>query len=284
MKAYAFPVLVVAATLLAGCPLNPGGLEDSNDSAAPSPQPKMPGWEEADPNAAGKARRYRLIVTVRLTTVEVPVGTASGSEEIWSYLDEEPVRTVGSGSLGRNGLRVGLGRTGSWPDLARVLKRMTGRSPRQQLVAATPGDPLPVVLKERQDVGTIFTFHDDRTLTGRDYPPGDYVLAMACTLNEDDLSRILITAVPQVRTTRRQPGFEMGVKGPAMTLRAEVFNFTPLTFQLEVPAKGFLVVGPGANARNPSSVGHHFLVRKKEGMEFETLLVLHPEVLAAPLK
>ena len=51
-----------------------------------------------------------------------------------------------------------------------------------------------------------------------------------------------------------------------------------------MPAKGFLVIGPGANARNPTSVGYHFLVKKRQGMEFETLLVLVPEVFAAPLR
>jgi hypothetical protein len=281
MKRYAFPLLLASAAMLAGCP---GGLSDPNAPPGASGMPKMPGREDADANDPTRPRRVKLVVTIRLTTVEVPVGTASGSEDVWSYLDEEPIRAVRSASLGRNGLRVGLGRSGNWPDLVRVLKRMTGRSPKQQLVASVPGDPLPIVLKERQQTQTIFTFHDDRTLSGRDFPPGDYVLAVVCTLDEDDASRILMTAMPQIRSTRRQASFAIGKAGPAMIMRPQVFNFPSLTFQLGIPAKGFLVIGPGANARNPTSVGHHYLVKKREGMEFETLLVLHPEVLAAPMK
>ena len=285
MKRYAFPLLLAAAAAPVGCLPQPDTPGKPNGTSSQLVQAKMPGRENADPNGEGaKPRRFRLIVTVELTTVEVPVGTASGSEEVWSYLDEEPIRVLRSANLGRNGLRVGLGLKGSRPDLARVLKRMTGRSPKRQMAAAGPGDPLPIVLKERQDTRTIFTFHDDRTLSGRDYPGGDYLLAVVCTLDEDDSSRILLTAMPQIRTTKRHAGFQIGEKGPTMVIRPQVFDFTPLTFQLDVPAEGYLVIGPGVNARNPMSVGHHFLIRKKEGMEFETLLVLSPKVLAAPMK
>jgi len=282
MNRLAATLLAVLSAVLGGCPADPTGL-------GPNPlvgNRRMPG--RIDPNDArsgtAKPGRYVLVARLRLVTIEVPVGTASGSEEIWSYLDEEPVSAIRSASLGRNGLRVGLGREDSWPDLARIFKRMTGRSPKQNLVVAVPGDPLPIVLKERQQIQTIFTFYDDRTLSGADYPPGDNVLAVVCTLNEDDLSKLMITVMPQVRSTRHRTRFVMGQTGPRMVSTAEVFNFPHLTFRLTVPSKDFLVIGPGAHSRRPTSVGHHFLVKKKEGMEFETLLVLIPEVFAAPAR
>ena len=285
MKRAVFLLSIAAVGMLAGCPPLTGLEGDPNPPPASPEAPKMPG-RGSDPNTGEtpEPKRVRLVVTVRVTAVNVPLGMASGSEEIWSYLDEEPIRLHRAANLGRNGFRVGLGRKGSWPDLARVLKRLTGRAPKQQVTAAVPGDPMPIVLKERQEPRTIFTFHDDRTLSGQDYPAGDYILAVACTLNEDDASRLLLTAMPQVRTTRRKAGFEMGKKGPAMVMKAQVFNFPEMTFQLLVPADGYLVIGPGINARNPVSIGHHFLTHEREGIEFETLLVLHPKVLAAPLK
>ena len=233
---------------------------------------------------AGKPKGYRLVVTMRLTTIEVPIGTASGSEEIWSYLDEEPIKAVRAVNLGRNGLRVGLGQKDGLGDLQRIFRRMTGQSPKQDMVATLPGDPLPFVLKERQDEQTIFTYRNDRTLSGKDYPAGDCVLAMVCTLDEDDATKVLITAVPQVRTTRRETHFVMVDGEPQVIAEAETLPFSEMTFQIMVPAKGFLVIGPGANSRNPVSVGHHFLVRKKEGVEFERVLVVIPEVLAAPMR
>jgi len=255
--------------------------------ASPTTMPRAAGPSASQPDAAGgasKAKQFRLIVKIRMATIEVPVGTASGSEEIWSYLDEEPVSAVRSVSLGRNGIRVGLGRDGAWPDLAAAFKRMTGQAPSQSVLAAMPNDPLQIILRQHQGEATIFTFRDDRTLHGRDYPVGDYLLAVACTLDEDDLSKVMLTAVPQVRSTARLPAYVMSPLGPQLVNQPETFSLSDLTFRLMVPPKGFIVIGPGANARNPSTAGYHFLTHKREGVEFETLLVLMPEVLAATIR
>jgi len=93
----------------------------------------------------------------------------------------------------------------------------------------------------------------------------------------------MFTALPQVRSTARTTRYETSPLGPQLVSRPDLFSLDDLTFQLMVPPKGFLVIGPGANARNPSTVGHHFLTLKKEGVEYETILVLTPEVVAAPI-
>jgi hypothetical protein len=270
------PMAAPAPAAAPASPAAPAGAAGNVASAAKILNPTT--------SPAGKPKGYRMVITMRLTTIEVPIGTASGSEEIWSYLDEEPVKAVRAVNLGRNGLRVGLGRKDGLGDLQRIFKRMTGQSPMQSMVATIPGDPLPIVMKEHQGEQTIFTYHNDRTLSGKDYPPGDYVLAVACTLDEDDPSKVLITATPQVRSTRRETHFIMDGGVPQMITESETLPFSEMTFQVMVPAKGFLVIGPGANSRNPTSVGYHFLVRKKEGVEFESMLVMIPEVLAAPMR
>jgi hypothetical protein len=287
MRGCAFLLVTVLAAAPVGCPSVPGESDGPGGAArGVGSLPIMPGDANSGPsgNGSGKPKRYQIVVTLKLTNIEVPVGTASGSEEVWSYLEEEPVRSIDSANLGRNGFRVGLGRAGSWPDLVTVFKRMTGRSPKQSLVATMPGAPLPIILKEKQSTETIFTSHGDRTVTGRDYPPGDYLLAVVCTLDEDDLSKVLITAMPQVRGAKSRKTFAMAEDGPSIVVKSEVYDFAPLVFQLMIPPKGFVVIGPGANSRNPICAGHHFLVRKKEGMEFETLLVLTPEVFATPVR
>ncbi len=291
MKRRLFWLLISA--FAAGLPGCEPGLSDAGNAGAPAIPPSpttmpraggYPAGLVTPPAGAAKSNQFKLVVRIRMAIIEVPIGTASGSEEIWSYLDEEPISTVRSVSLGRNGIRVGLGRDGTWPDLAAVFKRMTGRAPSQSILAAMPNDPLQIVLREHQDEATIFTFRDDRTLRGQDYPVGDYMLTIACTLDEDDISKMMLTAVPQVCSSARQTKFVMSPAGPQMVSQPETYSFSDLTFQLMIPPKGFIVIGPGANARNPSTVGHHFLTHKREGVEFEMLLVLIPEVLAAPIR
>ena len=284
MKTLTFWLLIAAAAHLPACePTIPGATGQAVDPASTAGGADRDGNATTRPASPGLPRDLKLIVTVRMATIEVPAGTVSSSEEVWSYLDEEPVTARRSVSLGRNGVRVGLGRQGAWPDLAEVLKRMTGHVPTQSTMAAMPNDPFQIILKQHQPESTIFTFRDDRTLRGRDYPLGDYLLTLSFTLDEDDASEVMLSAVPQVRSARRVTKYVMSPMGPKMVNKPEVFRLDDLSFGLRIPHKGFLVIGPGANARNPSTVGHHFLTRQREGVEYETLLVLVPEVVAAPI-
>lgn len=149
---------------------------------------------------------------------------------------------------------------------------------------APPGNPVQIELKRLQPVQTIFTFRNDRTLCGRDYPPGDNLLTICSTLDEDDPSTVLITGVPQVRSTGRRPQIvNDGAGGLRMVEQPVLFSLSPLTFQVSIPAGSLLVIGPGSASRRPTSAGHHFLVHRKKGVEFETVLVVIPEVFATPL-
>ncbi len=244
----------------------------------PSTRPIMPGDGRS---GNGPNDTYLLVVRLELASIEVPAGMASGSEEIWSYLDEEAVREVRSPSLGFNGLRIGRGQPASWPDLARVLRAMTGRKLKETTIVAIPGRPVPIVLKSAQPAQTIFLFKADQTLWGRDYPPGDNLLTIVCTLDEEDPSKVQITGLPQVRTRYRKPRF-VRRGGFMMVSRPDILSLPQLTFHVTVPQESFLVIGPGAQSARPSSVGHRFLVKEKDGVEFETVLIIKPQAFATP--
>ncbi len=228
--------------------------------------------------------RFIFVVRVRIASVEVPVGMASASEEIWSYLDEEPVEAVHSTGLVQNGLRVGVGVKESFADIVRVLKRMTGKKFSENNFLNVPGETMPIVLSQSQESQTIFTFHDDMTLTGANYPDGDNLLSVICTLDEDDPSAVVLTAVPQIRSAHHMPFIENETGKPNLTTKPLVYSFNLLTFQTRLEKGSFLVIGPSYESRRPLSLGYHFLVRQKEGVEFETVFVLIPEVFAAPVK
>lgn len=284
LRTYA-TVVLLSGLLIAGC--NMPRRSDGRDPA-PATQPAvalMPGVDpnnepSSDPNRLGS---YMMVVRLKLVTIEVPVGQASGSEEIWSYLDEEPVRTSHPGMLSRNGMRAGVGKRSSWPDLAKVIKKLTGSAPQQNVAVALPGDPLPIVLKERLGEQSVFLFHEDRTLSGSDYPPGDNILALACTLDQDDRRRVFLSAVPQIRTSYRKARYVVSDTGATVSAQPIYYPFSSLTFQASLTSGDFVVLGPGAQSRRATSVGHRFLVRDKEGVEFETLIVIMPEAVAAPL-
>ncbi len=276
MKRFAIVLTTAAAALSAGCPADPKSTNVVSSSTT------APNLTEVKADSRFDPTTHMLLVRIKSVQIEMPVGTASESEEIWSYLDEEPVGAVRGAALGRNGLRVGTGHQDSWPDLAKVLKQMTGRSFRHGVKLRKPAIPAVFELNERDRVATIFTSHANRSLSGADYPAGRDLLSILCTIDEDEPSTVLVTASLQIESARRRPKFSAPSGGVMLKVQPTIYNFPELTFQLSVPTKDFLVIGPSAGARRSTSIGHHFLVLERAGAKFERVIVLTPEVVTAP--
>ena len=269
-------LLIALLAGLSGCTGWPGA--PAPPPAAAKSRPFMP-VDAAGDIAQGE---YLMVVQIRLAIIELPAGTISNSEEIWSYLDEEAVAAGRSGDLGRNGLRAAVGSMDVLPDLERILKQMAGREISYRTVATVPAEPAPIVLKERQGEQHIFTFNVDRTLSGSMYPPGDDVLTLSCSVNRDDPSTIHVSAVPQIRSTAAKMGVVENPTGPALTPIKDIYSFSDLALRAPVPNKGLLVIGPGQRSQDPYSLGHHFLTDSRQGVRYETVVVMIPELFAAP--
>ena len=263
----------------AGC--KPSESRPRNRFAGLGEPVRMPGTLAAADDATVS---YMPMIKVRLVTIQVPVGTASDSEELWSCLNEEAVDLSRSGGLGVNGFRIGLAPREGWGELSGLLKRMTGRRQVEHLLRSLPGNPLHITIKQHQPIQTVFLFHEDRTLSGSDYPPGDNLLTIVCTFDEDDPNRVIVAGCPQIRSTRHTSHIVRRRGKIARTSRRVIFPFLPLAFRLTIQSGDLIVIGPGPGALRPSSVGHHFLVDGNGGIESETVLVLIPEVELAPVK
>jgi len=226
-----------------------------------------------------------FVVEVRVIPVEVPVGIASGSEKLWSYLDEERSRAVRSATMAQNGVRLGVAAQGVWPDLAKVLQEMTGRKLVESVTVTSPGTPLKITLKPDQGKQTIFTIARDRTISGRDFPPGDNELILNFSINELDYSKLIVTGVPQIRAKERTSRVvDVPGMGPTIAIDTERFSLEACTFQLMLANSEILIVGPGAESRRPNSIGRHFLVHQKDGLECETVLVIVPTIRKVAIK
>jgi len=213
----------------------------------------------------------------------VPAGASSDSEDIWSYVEEEASGARGA-ALGRNGFRVGLVRRDNWNALERVLKQVAGRQASASTLSVFPNNPLPIMLKPAQPPQTLFVFRGDKSLSGEDYPPCDNVLTIVCALNEDEPNQVLILGQPQLRATSQKLELVEERGQYAWIAKSKIYELPDLTFRLSVPSQDILVVGPGAGARRTSSVAHHFLIKDRDGMSFETVLILVPSVIRVPTR
>jgi len=258
--------LVSLAGCLAGCPAQFGGAP-SHPAVTTNPVPA----------AGAEAAQEVLLVEVLILGIEVPAGAASGSEDIWSYVEEERVLAAAP-ALGRNGFRVGLARREHVTSLERIFRQLAGRRAKESTLTVLPNNPIPIVLKPSQPAQTFFVYRADRTLHGEDYPPADNLLTILCALNEEEPNQLVVFGQPQLRATNETvPVFEEN-RGYLWMTRPKVYDLPDLTFRLSVPSGDILVVGPGAAARRPASAARHFLLKEKDGMEFETVLLLIPRV------
>ncbi|MFP4354032.1 MAG: hypothetical protein ACLFUJ_02825 [Phycisphaerae bacterium] len=277
--------LAIAAILLAvptGCSQSAGPprrVQGSGGRAVPAGQGTiLPGRTETETQKQEFIRAIRL----RLYTIEVPIGLASATEEIWSYLDEEAVGARTHVALGLNGMRVGLGRGQDWPELAGILQKLTGRKIRDGATHLLPGNTTSISMKRDVPVQPLFFYRPDRTLTGQVYPDGEFLLSVSCGLNPEDTSQLLFTAMPHLRTVIDRPRY-INRNGAVSVIRGPQFiEFRDLLFQLSVPSESYVVIGPGRESRRKTSMGHCLLVHYRKGIPFETVLVIVPEAFSAP--
>jgi len=271
--------LAVATGLLAGC------------NRPIQLRPEIPPPTEAgmpltllSPNAPKEEAQHILAIRLRLITLQLPLGASSESEEVWGYLNEEGVTGGRASPLAYNGFRAGMGTEGVWPDVARVLTRLAGGTLQRSNLVTRPGTTVPFVLKHFAEEQTIFTFRADRTLFGRDYPPGDNVLMTATGVDWDNPSSVRLSCTPLVRTTHRRSRYVRTPTGYALRQVPDYLPIRGLEMGFTIPAGGFVVIGPGQDVRRESSPGNHFLVQRTRGVPFETVLVIAPEVFTAPVR
>lgn len=226
----------------------------------------------------------RVLLTIRLTVyrVELPLGSASRSERLWRYFDEEVADAGTIGILQRNGFRVGRAPSQEWPAVSRVLEEMAGTAPLSKQFLAMPGRQQQITVKEHQDVQRLFVFDRFGLLTGQDYPAGDNVLLLTCNINGQNPSEVVVQAVPAVLSETKSVRWQETDQGYQRVDQREEVPVKPLEFSVRAPRGTYLVIGPGADVMRSTSPGNSFLVTERGGLRFETLLILVPEVFTAP--
>lgn len=260
----------------------------SRGSALDAGEPPTFNGRPMEPIAPGHEAKqkevYQLVIRLHVIPVDVPFGTVSRSERLWRYLDEEIGNVPMSTALNRNGLRVGRGRVEDWPPVGELLREMAGQSLSRNHYLMQPGDGIPLVLQKRDQVQPIFAFDSLGYLHGLDYPAGENVLMVACHLNVENLEQVILQATPLVRAERLVPT-------PVKTPHGWGWDREPLRvpigwteFTLRVPVGDYVVIGPGAASARTTSPARHFLIGMREGQRYESLLVLVPEVWAAPIR
>ena len=273
--------LIVLSCGLSGCKPRSDELRPTLGPPEVNGLPTTP-VSEAPPAPGGTQRA--LVIRHRIITLQLPLGAASETEELWTYINEEPVGARRGPCLFRNSIRVGIGREADWPEVARTLRRLTGEQLSRSQVVAQPGRPVPIALLPGRGEQTIFMFRPDGTLFGMDYPPGDNLMVITAGVNFDGPRNVLLRGAPVIRTKKRTKRYVKGETGYVLRAEPIYFRMEELAFQFNVPPGGFVMMGPGPEVKRPTSPGRKFLTAERRGERFETIMVIAPEVFVAPVR
>jgi hypothetical protein len=220
-----------------------------------------------------------LGVCLRLAVIDLPLGAASEGEEVWARLREDTIDPERSRIMKANGLRAGVAKARNLVDLIGALEGLTGREILYGTIPAVSDNPRTVTLRMDEPPRTFFMITREGSIRGADYPGGEYMLAVACRLYKDDPSRVLLTAMPQIRSAT--PDTRIVRTGGRLTFQPyrQVLGLDEAAVTLTMAVGDILVIGPSREARRPSSIGHAFLVGDREGIPFENVLLVIPEML-----
>ena len=268
--------IALTASVILACLLGAAGCSSSDEDPL---SPLMQGGAEMMRRHGDQRRRDARAVTigqVRVAIVEVPAGLSH--DALWDLVDEGAVSQQVSRSLVNNGFRIGLGGPDQWEAVVDALRDLAGRSIHSGMVINAPDRPMVIELKVRQGETTAFAVHPDNTVSGRNLPPGDYVLSFLCSHDPLNPSSITVTGQPQVHGTRRTPRTVGAGQDMALVNQQRIIGVNLLTFQMAVPTEGFLVIGPSPAVSRAHSLGGLFLGATREGIPVERVVLLLPEI------
>jgi len=177
-----------------------------------------------------------------------------------------------------------VGQKENLESVERILKSMMARKYSESILQTFNEKPGMIVLGRNMPGQTIFLYSENQTLTGNDYPPGDNLIKISAVTDSDHSDKSLLTITPEIRSikTKLQVVREYG------TTRIQeapvLFPFASMRFQLKMTDGEFIIIGPGIESRRPTSLGHHFLTGTENNIEYEQLLVFHPQVVRFELK
>ena len=230
----------------------------------------------------GAPRRPTMILQISFDVLRarVPRGFFSQSEKIWNHVNEAVVPQDSAVLLQRNGLRVALGGTDSWPPIRALLEQQGPVETAQNSMILHNGLPLVIEPDQRMRDQTVFMFRPDATLGGASFPQSvnglliEYELAGAAT---DDL-RISVT--PQVRLPKQPPRLSWNVPGYMdHPLVPPTRVFRELAFTVTVAPGQFIAIGPSRLIENTHLVGSLLLCDEREGERMESMYFITPKVL-----
>ena len=265
--------LVALLAALPGCPSAP---DDTTNHERIGADGKMLFTRSRQPGG-GVGRPWPL-VRLRATAIAFPAGTVTRSEAVWDKLDHKPWTPNVRALLTLNGIRVGMLKSEAWPELAKTFGELKGIRLRSAKLPAYPASPVQVFLNRNDRYRTVFSYRLDETLYGMDYPPGEAMISVQCIVHPTVPSRMTMAVMPLLQASRQKMRYTKSNGRYNFTKVPVLSGFPELAWQISLTTNDVVMLGPGRRAERSSSAGSMFFFTDVNGVTFETVLLLAPDV------
>jgi len=277
-------VLALAFLLAAGCP-------DTwrRTGWSLSPEPRAASEVRQADNAFTPARSgtaltadtappAQIDVLLRVLHVQVPTAQRAKAQAVWEQLREDLCDNETMQRLHRNGVRVGLGRTEHWEAIRAALDGIEGNRVHELPPLRTPpAVPLALELDLKPQDQTIFYIDRDGIISGDTWLGGQRVLRVTYGLDLRDLTRIVLSVVPEIRR-RSEPGLDYTDAGWTTGPRRAGKAFGAAGLAIELGTNEFLLVAPGDKADVFGLVGGAFLKQSVDGEAYDSYVFVRADV------
>jgi hypothetical protein len=271
-------ILLVPLVLLAGCPATTAPPPSPASSIIPPGEfgPSSPAAPQTDVPAAPHAESGPTVVALDVYQLTVPYGAVSRSDEFWKRV-EENIDVGTYDLLLKNGVRVGIGDNKDWPYFKSLLDNyhstaMTGSS------SLSEKGNLELPLKTKIDYEDLFWFDTQDILYGRTFEHCDNLLTITFEPHPHSLDHVIVNVCPLIRGLRKRLEFTV-LNGERVVDFTDPEQLLDLHVEADVPPGHFLILGPTADARWPTSLGQAFFVKPGTAERLETTLILSPRTM-----
>ena len=210
-----------------------------------------------------------------VTQIELPLEDVQNSRKIWNHVDELRVDATVAAHLARNGIRVGVATASAWGPIRAILEVVGAEVRRDELIPSR-GLPLAVQLGSLVDGDSVFAYSGSGRLIGKTFPGGEKVIGLEYVHRPQFGGAIDVGVQWEIRRDKNEVTWETrdGTVQPASSVDRHVFS--DLAGHLTLNPTDFLVIGLGADAKNPYLIGPRFLSSERAGKRTETMLMITP--------
>lgn len=262
------------------------GMKSDRDQTGTSGQDVNVFAAQRDENAKRSDKRPRpqlLETQFDIMHIMVPLGTISGSRELWNQVNEQVLPAVRVQQLRNNGVRAGLVSEASWAGFKETLDELSDRRINWKRLVFRNGYPLELSIDERPRLNTVFYYLPDGRMPGNSYADSKRYLHVAHTPNPENFNEVLLAITPEIRQGRARKKWEMTEDGIRRVSLYEGKVFVELSILVTVPAGSVLVIGMSPEVGKPNIFGEAFLTDEQDGQRWETMYLIAPRILRMPI-